>query len=50
MQNQRWALDFVNDALANERKLPLFAIIDLLMRESLRIVTEMERSLLRIWY
>jgi transposase InsO family protein len=33
-------LDFVNDGLANGRKLRLLAIIDLFKRESLTIVTD----------
>lgn len=40
-KNQRWALDFVHDALANGRKLRLLTIIDVFTRECLRIVTDL---------
>ena len=36
-KNQRWALDFVHDALVNGRKLRLLAIIDIFTRECLKI-------------
>lgn len=35
--NQRWALDFVHDALANGRKLRLLTIVDVFTRECLGI-------------
>lgn len=36
--NQRWALDFVHDALANGKKLRLLLIIDVFTRKCLKIV------------
>lgn len=36
--NQRWALDFVHDALANGKKLRLLPIIDVFTRSCLKIV------------
>lgn len=36
--NQRWALDFVHDALANGRRIRLLTIMDVFTRESLRIL------------
>jgi putative transposase len=39
--NQRWALDFVHDALANGRKIRLLAIIDVYTRQCFKIVVEM---------
>lgn len=36
--NQRWALDFVHDALANGKKLRLLPIIDVFTRKCLKIV------------
>ncbi len=43
-KNQRWALDFLHDALVNGRKLRLLAIIDVYTRECLRIVTDTSLS------
>ena len=38
--NQCWALDFVNDALANGRRIRLLTIVDTYTRESLKIGVE----------
>jgi putative transposase len=38
--NQRWALDFVHDALASGRRLRLLTIIDVFTRECLSIVVD----------
>ncbi len=39
-QNQRWALDFVHDALWDGRKLRLLTIIDVFTRRCLKIVVD----------
>ena len=48
--NQRWALDFVSDALSDGRRIRLLAIIDVYTRQCLKIVVETSlsgRSVLR---
>jgi len=39
-KNQRWALDFVHDALANGQKIRLLPIIDVFTRQCLKIVVD----------
>ena len=38
--NQRWALDFVHDALASGQKLRLLTVVDVFTRECLKIVVD----------
>jgi len=42
--NQRWALDFVHDALADGRRIRLLPIIDVYTRQCLKIVVETSLS------
>lgn len=39
-QNQRWALDFVHDALSNGRSIRLLTVIDVFTRECLKLSVE----------
>ena len=46
--NQRWALDFVSDALSNGRRIRLLTIIDTYTRQCLKIVVDLSLSSKRV--
>lgn len=46
--NQRWAMDFVQDALADSRKLRIFTVEDTYSREGLALVVDTSISGLRV--
>ncbi len=48
--NQRWSLDFVSDALSNERRFRILAVVDDFTRECLGLVADTSRTELQgLW-
>lgn len=47
-QNQRWSLDFVNDAFTDGRRFRIFAVVDDYSRENLALVSDTSISGLRV--